>query len=623
LGVSALLVLAGAISLQVGAGIASRLFAEVPPVAVTALRLWAAALIMLAVGGRGAARAAAGLVRRRAWRDGAATASFGIALGLMNFAIYQAFQRIPLGIAVTIEFLGPLAVAVAGTRRRAGLAWAGLAAAGVLLLSRGANGHLDLTGVAFAVLSAVGWAGYILLSKATGQRFAGSSGLVIAMCVAAAGVTAPGMVQGGTAMFRPTVLATGAAIGLLSSVIPYWLELEALRRIPARLFGVWMSMQPAVAALIGLVMLGQRLSLPEWGGVGCVVAASGGAAGGGITMERVSSWLTRVTAPVLRPTQATVRGFALASVFANAVIICTGEAVRLSSSGLGCPDWPQCTQTSVVAAHSTGQTLLNTWIEFGNRLLNFPLVAIAGLTFIACLCYKPDGRRRRDLVGLSAILPLGVIAQAVVGGIVVLTKLNPAMVSVHYLLSAVVILSAAVVLYVRTGEGAGPVRPLVRTDLRLIAALLTGVTALMLAAGTVVTGTGPLAGTTIDSHGHLHTVPRYHFNLEEVTQMHADIGWFIGAIAVALVIGLRFSDAPRQTVRFGWIVLVGLGVQGIIGYVQYFNHLPAGLVWVHVASAVVLWIFVLRLYLSTRERMPVPAPGAETEIPDQVFSPAP
>src|SRR5579872_1552328 len=116
----------------------------------------------------------------------------------------------------------------------------------------------------------------------------------------------------------------------------------------------------------------------------------------GVTMWGVSSWFARVTAPVLRPTQASVRGLALAAVIANAVIIATGEAVRLSSSGLGCPDWPQCTKTSAVAAHSVGQTTLNTWIEFGNRLLNFPLVVIAGLTFIACLSYKPGGHRRRD-----------------------------------------------------------------------------------------------------------------------------------------------------------------------------------------------------------------------------------
>ena len=308
---------------------------------------------------------------------------------------------------------------------------------------------------------------------------------------------------------------------------------------------------------------------------------------------------------MLQPTQSSLRGLALASVIANAVIISTGAAVRLSSSGLGCPDWPQCTQASVVAAHSAGQTTLNTWIEFGNRLLNFPLVVIAGLTFIACVRYRPDGRRRSDLVWLSALLPLGVIAQAVVGGIVVLTDLNPAMVSAHFLLSTAIILTAAVVLHTWVGEGEGPARSLVRTDLRVMAGLLVGATAVMLAAGTVVTGSGPLAGTRVDSHGQRSTVPRFHLALENTTQLHADVGWFIGALAVALVIGLRFSAAPRRTVGLGWLVLGWLGVQGVIGYVQYFNHLPAGLVWVHVASSVVLWILVLELYLSTRERMPL------------------
>ena len=142
-------------------------------------------------------------------------------------------------------------------------------------------------------------------------------------------------------------------------MVPYWLELEALRRVPARVFGVWMSLQPAVAALIGLGMLGQRLSMAEWAGICCVVVASAAAARGGapeapqaLRWAACLAWLARVTAPVLRPTQASVRGLALAAVIANAVIIATGEAVRLSSSGLGCPDWPQCTKTSVVAAHS-------------------------------------------------------------------------------------------------------------------------------------------------------------------------------------------------------------------------------------------------------------------------------
>ena len=327
--------------------------------------------------------------------------------------------------------------------------------------------------------------------------------------------------------------------------------------------------------------------------------------------------LSRLIALVWQPTVKSLRGWALASVIANAVIISTGAAVRLSSSGLGCPDWPNCTKTSAVAAQSVGQTTLNTWIEFGNRLLNFPLVAIAGLTFIAFLrYYLAHGRERKDLLWLSAILPLGVIAQAVVGGIVVLTKLNPALVAAHFLLSTAIILTSAVVLHARASAlvaaaAGAPAAPPVRTDLRVLAGLLAAITAVMLAAGTVVTGTGPLAGTTIDSHGHRTTVPRFHFSLESVTQLHADIGWFIGALAVALVIGLRFAGGSRRTVRLGWIVLVGLGVQGVIGYVQYFNHLPAGLVWVHVSTSVILWIFVLQLCLSTGTGLPRPATRAE------------
>jgi heme a synthase len=323
---------------------------------------------------------------------------------------------------------------------------------------------------------------------------------------------------------------------------------------------------------------------------------------------------------VWQPATRALRGWSLASVIANAVIISTGAAVRLSSSGLGCPDWPKCTQTSAVAAHSAGQTTLNTAIEFGNRLLNFPLVVIAGLTFIACLrYYQRTGRERKDLVRLSAVLPLGVVAQAVVGGIVVLTKLNPAMVAAHFLLSSAIILTSAVVLHSRAAAldeaaNGAPAPPPARTDLRVLAGLLTAVTAVMLAAGTVVTGTGPLAGTTVDSHGHRTTVPRFHFTLSAVTQLHADIGWFIGALAVAVVIGLRFAGGSRRTVRLGWIVLGGLALQGVIGYAQYFSHLPAGLVWVHVSSSVVLWTFVLRLFLSTgtgRPRSAGPSAGGQ------------
>jgi len=302
---------------------------------------------------------------------------------------------------------------------------------------------------------------------------------------------------------------------------------------------------------------------------------------------------------VLSPTPVSMRRLALAGVIADTVIMSTGAAVRLSSSGLGCPDWPQCSAADVVASKNAGQTLLNTWIEFGNRLLNFPLVVIAALIFIAAWRYRPAGldrRQRRELVWLGAAQPFGVIAQAVIGGIVVLTKLSPATVSVHFLVSAAVV-AAAVALHMRCSRLATSGPPPVRRELRVIAAILVGVTVLMLAAGTVVTGTGPLAGDA--------GVPRYQLPLEGVTQLHADIGWLLAGLSIAMVLGLRLSGAPRRAVRAGWIMLAALGSQGVIGYIQYFTHLPAGLVWVHVTGSVLVWIAVLRLFFIVREREPV------------------
>jgi inner membrane transporter RhtA len=272
------MILTGIVSVQFGAGLADRLFGQVPPTAVTGLRLWTAALAMVALSGRGFAEAVRDLRKRRAFADAVIAGSFGISLLIMNFSIYQAFARIPLGVAVTIEFLGPLAVAVAGSRRLADVGWVALAAAGVVLLTRGGHGHLSLAGVLFAGLAGACWAAYIVLSAATGRRFPGSAGLAMAMVVSAVLVTPPAVAAGGSAMFRPAVLATGAAIGILSSVIPYGLELESLRRVPMRLFGVWMSMEPAVAALIGLVMLGQHLTPLEWLAICFVMIACAGAA---------------------------------------------------------------------------------------------------------------------------------------------------------------------------------------------------------------------------------------------------------------------------------------------------------------------------------------------------------
>jgi inner membrane transporter RhtA len=273
----AVMILTGIVSVQFGAGLADKLFGQIPPTAVTGLRLWIAALATAAISGRGLVRAVRELAERKAVADTVIAGSFGVSLLVMNFSIYQAFSRIPLGIAVTIEFLGPLAVAVAGSRHLRDVGWVVLAAAGVALLTQGGHGHLNLTGVLFAGLAGACWAAYIVLSSATGRRFPGSAGLAIAMVVAAVLVTPPAILAGGKAMFRPAVLATGAAVGILSSVIPYRLELEALRRMPTRLFGVWMSLEPAVAALIGLVMLGQHLTGLEWLAIGCVMVACAGA----------------------------------------------------------------------------------------------------------------------------------------------------------------------------------------------------------------------------------------------------------------------------------------------------------------------------------------------------------
>ncbi len=280
----------GIVSVQLGAGLAARLFTEIPPAAVTGLRLWTSAVMLAVIGGRGLARTLGDIVRRRRWQDAGVAAAFGVALAVMNFSIYQSFARIPLGIAVTIEFLGPLAIAVVSSRHVIDLLWVCLAGLGVVLLAHGGTtlagsavpgsrgGHgLAVSGIAFALVAAAAWVGYIKLSAATGRRLTGSSGLAIAMIIAALIVTPPAVAAGHAALLRPGVLAAGAVIGLLSSVIPYRFELEALQRIPARLYGIWVSVAPAVAALIGLILLSQSLAAREWAAIGCVVVASAGA----------------------------------------------------------------------------------------------------------------------------------------------------------------------------------------------------------------------------------------------------------------------------------------------------------------------------------------------------------
>jgi threonine/homoserine efflux transporter RhtA len=266
------LVTLGIVSVQVGAGLAKNLFDRLPPNAVVFLRLLTSAILLCFV----ARKALRGVLSTHTWRDLAVAAGFGLTLALMNFSIYQSFARIPLGIAVTIEFLGPLAISILASRRPRDLVWAALAFGGVLLLARG-GGHVDPIGIGFALLAGVGWATYIGLSAATGRRFAGSSGLALASVVGTAAMLPLGIAGGGSALLSPELLLIGAGVGLLSSVIPYTLELEALRRMPARVFGILMSLEPAVAALVGVVVLGEVLNAREWIAIGCVILACVGA----------------------------------------------------------------------------------------------------------------------------------------------------------------------------------------------------------------------------------------------------------------------------------------------------------------------------------------------------------
>lgn len=268
-GFAVALVLLAIVSIQSGAALAISLFDRVGPAGAVLLRNLLAAPLLLALWPP--------RLRGRGAPELRLVIAFGIALGTMNFAIYAALDRISLGVAVTIEFLGPLAVAVFAGRGPLSLLWAGMAALGVVALAGPFGDSADLLGVAFAAIAAVGWAAYILLAGRVGRVFPGASGLALAVVVAALIQLPAGLVAGGPDLLAPGVLAVAAAVALLSTAIPYAAEIEALRRIPPAPFGVLMSLEPAVAALVGLMALGQGLDPGEVAGISLVVAASIGA----------------------------------------------------------------------------------------------------------------------------------------------------------------------------------------------------------------------------------------------------------------------------------------------------------------------------------------------------------
>jgi cytochrome c oxidase assembly protein subunit 15 len=290
-----------------------------------------------------------------------------------------------------------------------------------------------------------------------------------------------------------------------------------------------------------------------------------------------------VKSSVLRP-------LALASLIANAGLIVTGAAVRLTGSGLGCPTWPRCTDGSYTTTHAMG---VHGTIEFSNRMLTFVLELIAVACVVAAWRVRP---KRRPLLLLSLTVLFGIGLEGVLGGITVLTHLNPWVVGLHFLMS-VGLIAACYALWRRTGEGDSRPVPLVPHTVRVLGALLTAASLAVIAVGVVVTGSGPHAG---DEHA-----KRTGLDPGAVAQAHADLVLFLVGLTVAMMLTLRAVNAPRAAVRAATTLLVVELAQGAIGFVQYFTHLPIVLVGFHMLGAALVWIASLGVLWSLRER-PIP-----------------
>ncbi|KAF0651302.1 cytochrome B561 [Streptomyces fradiae ATCC 10745 = DSM 40063] len=276
------------------------------------------------------------------------------------------------------------------------------------------------------------------------------------------------------------------------------------------------------------------------------------------------------------------------------VIIVTGGAVRLTGSGLGCDTWPKCTDDSLFATPEQG---IHGAIEFGNRLLTYVLSAAVGWSIIATRSTKPW---RRGLTRLGWLQFWIVASNAVLGGIAVWTGLNPWTVAGHFI-AANALLTVTVITWVRAGEGDGPPRPRVPGPVRRLGWALVAASAVLIVAGTGVTGSGEHAGDSSD-------VPRMPFDYTTVAQVHALFAWAVGAGAIAMFVVLRVVDAPDDIRRRARDLLLVLVLQGGIGYVQYFTGVPEILVGAHMLGSALMWIAVLRLALSLRERPAVQAP---------------
>lgn len=274
---AALLTLGSIVSVQCGSALATTLFDEVGAAGAVLLRALFGALVLLAL-----TRAAP--LRQWPHRD---VVLLGISVAAVNLFFYAALERLPLGVTVTLEFVGPLGVALFGSRRRRDLLWALLAAIGIVLLSGGTGGEeIDLLGVALALTAGFFWAAYILQSARVGRLGPGMGGATMAAVISAVLVAPFGLAEGGVELLDPAILAAGLAVGILSTAIPYAAEIEALRRLPQAVFGVLMSLEPAVAAAIGFLALSQALHAVELVAIALVVIASAGALRSAATLPR-------------------------------------------------------------------------------------------------------------------------------------------------------------------------------------------------------------------------------------------------------------------------------------------------------------------------------------------------
>ena len=263
------LVLIGILSVQLGAVVSKDQFGEIPPMGMVFLRLTTSSVILLAF--------ARPRLRGRTVTDWGPVLALGFALGAMNSAFYESFARIPLGVAVTIEFSGPLLLAAIGSRRPRDLLWVGLAALGIALFGAGPT-KVDAVGFGLALLAGGCWALYVVATAATGRRWAGVEGLAVASTIATLAIAPLAVTLAGDRLLEPRLLVLGALVGLLSSVVPYSLEMVALRTMPARVFGILMSLEPAAAALAAALLLSEWLTPLQVLAIACVMAASLGAA---------------------------------------------------------------------------------------------------------------------------------------------------------------------------------------------------------------------------------------------------------------------------------------------------------------------------------------------------------